>query len=288
MDSGENAAVSFRPETLKRIPLPLEKPIFGPIQQPVNMPWKDSMQPEEQRLTFMKFWEHQLYVMEASLTNLKKLPVANHDESMDFTFNHQKNARIVNFALQSEEFRKIRMTYYDAGVQCQVFNALFYPNPKYNLPLLGIDLLQFNGGKKHLAVIDFQPIQVTEEEHACKYEHLIQPIRDSYPSLKGKMSKRWFDEKQFFSNQMLFARFEDPETIERDLWPAFQQYLQVYLDLIEETPVNTDNMDKVMNRQAAYDIYSAERDPAMHLFKAKFGEQWADSYVHEFLFDQSR
>ena len=72
--------------------------------------------------------------------------------------NTPKKRRIVSRSYTSHEYRKIRTTYYDGGDAIQVFNALFYPDPKRgNLPLLGMDLLAF-GRKTYLVVIDLQPL----------------------------------------------------------------------------------------------------------------------------------
>lgn len=39
--------------------------------------------------------------------------------------------------------------------------------------------------------------------------------------------------------------------------------------------------------QAAYDTYSAIKDPAVGLFDAYFGKEWSKSFVHDFLFTLS-
>ena len=82
----------------------------------------------------MPFWEWQLDFMKRHLTNLRPTPVTNLDGTMDFTLkeNHSQKARIVNLCFESDEYRKIRMTYYDAGHKTQVFNSLWYP--RANLP----------------------------------------------------------------------------------------------------------------------------------------------------------
>ena len=36
--------------------------------------------------------------------------------------------------------------------------------------------------------------------------------------------------------------------------------------------------------QNAYDVYSAERDPAHGLFTSHFGKDWSDRFLHDFLF----
>mmetsp|Transcript_7101 Transcript_7101/g.5896 ORF Transcript_7101/g.5896 Transcript_7101/m.5896 type:complete len:192 (-) Transcript_7101:62-637(-) len=175
------------------------------------------------------------------------------------------------------------MTYYDAGDNTQVFNSVWYPNPKYNLPVLGIDLLSFNQ-KKYLAIVDFQPIHENEEDHALPFEEHLKPIKEKYDSLKGRMSSKFYDETQFFSQEMLFARFEDESIVNKDLFPAFQEYVQTHLKLVRETEPVSEEMPFILERQKAYDTYSAQRDPATGLFAAMFGEEWADGFVYDFLF----
>lgn len=63
----------------------------------------------------------------------------------------------------SPEVRKVRLTYFDAGSKVQVLNAVIYPDPSLDLPLLGIDLISFGG--KHLMGIDFQPLF---EDEVCR------------------------------------------------------------------------------------------------------------------------
>ena len=44
---------------------------------------------------------------------------------------------------------------------------------------------------------------------------------------------------------------------------------------------------QVKDFQFEYDVYNAEVDPAHGLFKSYFGTQWADDFVHQFLFPKS-
>ena len=253
-----------------------------------GMPWKSSIDPKVQdELLYMPFWEWQMGFMEENLTDLEVVECKN-EKNTDFSFNEneKKKARIVNVCFKSKEYRKIRMTYYDAGDSTQVFNAVWYPDPKYNLPVLGIDLLAFNR-KKYLAIVDFQPIHDDEKDHAATYEHLLEPIKEQYDSLKGRMSSKFYDETQHFSEQMLFARFDDEDVVSRDLFPAFQAYVETHVDLIKSTEANADEVDMVLEKTKAYDTYSADRDPATGLFAAMYGKEWAEDFVHDFLFSMS-
>jgi len=253
-----------------------------------EMPWRNSIgkSDHEEPLLYMPFWEWQMEFMESSLSDLR--PDDCVTSEFGYKANEDKKARIVNRCFRSNEYRKIRMTYYDAGDNTQVFNSVWYPDPKYNLPVLGIDLLAFNR-KKYLAIVDFQPIYEDEADHATTYEHRLKPIKDTYESLKGRMSSKFYDETQFFSQQMLFARFEDEDVVERDLFPAFQRYVKLHTQILSETiPDESEKgQSSVLSRQRAYDTYSAERDPATGLFCAMFGKDWGESFVFDFLFSMS-
>ena len=254
-----------------------------------GMPWKQSIDDAlpEDALLYMPFWEWQMGFMKENLTNLRALPCTAEDVDFSYEENDKKKARIVSSCYASDEYRKIRMTYYDAGDNCQVFNSVWYPNPKYNLPVLGIDLLSFNR-KKYLAIVDFQPIHDKEEDHALTFEDRLAPLKAKYENLKGQMSSKFYDETQFFSQQMLFARFEDENIVTDELFPAFQEYVKTHLDLVRETPpADASEMQMVLEHQKAYDTYSAERDPATGLFASMFGKEWADGFVYDFLFSLS-
>ena len=290
-----------------------------------GLPWKSSIDPsyvvpnEQDGLFYMPFFDWQIQFMKDNLTNLKVLPTES-QAGEDLSYiestttagsgsdkSKQQDVRMVTLCFQSDEYRKIRMTLYDAGNKTQVFTSLWYPAEEYNLPVLGVDLLQFNLDR-HLCVVDFQPIMASEDQHAQSYEHLLQPIRDRYPSLQGQMTKRFYDETRHFSNQMLYSRFEElhgtgkqlqqesslssseeeeEHPAYRDLFPAYQEYVQTHLSLIQSTPPSKTDVPKVKQGQADYDTYSADRDPAHAMFHRVFGPKFADAFVYDVLFSFS-
>ena len=156
------------------------------------MPWLTTIGKNnyEKPTHYMPFWEWQMELMQSSLTNLQPsidLDCFSSDSKYGYNDNLKKGgARIVNQCYKSDEYRKIRMAYYDTGDNTQVFNSVWYLDPKYNLPVLGIDILAFNR-KKYLAIVDFQPIHEEEVDHAVTFEHLLEPIKTKYESLKGRM-----------------------------------------------------------------------------------------------------
>eukprot|EP00519_Triparma_laevis_P004149 CAMPEP_0182509930 /NCGR_PEP_ID=MMETSP1321-20130603/27695_1 /TAXON_ID=91990 /ORGANISM="Bolidomonas sp., Strain RCC1657" /LENGTH=286 /DNA_ID=CAMNT_0024716307 /DNA_START=91 /DNA_END=948 /DNA_ORIENTATION=+ len=220
-------------------------------------------------LTFQDFYHHQMSWMEENLAGLKEIT-----ETVPAKFvkmeNEKKKVRIIQRYFTSDLYRKIRILYYDGGPNAQVFNSLLYPSYDYDMPVLGIDLLQFSH-KKHLTVIDFQPLH---DDHP-PFEPSLANIKKEYPELNGQMSSKFYDETQFFSKELLFARFEDVELVNDKLYPAFEKYLDQHHDMISgQEKVDDEKRAVLEERQREYDVYSAERDPATGMFGAMFGKEW--------------
>ncbi|KAL7578704.1 hypothetical protein ACA910_015943 [Epithemia clementina (nom. ined.)] len=289
-----------------------------------GMPWKTSIDPnyrlhKNDSLFYMPFWEYELQFMQRHLTNLRVVPVQSAVTGHDLSYRTSldQSMRMHTLVLQSDEFRRIRLTVMDAGARTQVFTSVWYPDPNhYATPVLGVDLLQF-GERKHLCIMDLQPLHDknsnsndkksnnNNNNNKCEYEHLLEPIRARYPSLQGSMSGRFYDHTQFFSSQMLLGRHDGDdrqgahEMVYDHFFPAFEEYLKTYLNLHKQTTTNHNSNDNVettnsqqeaainFERQRAYDTYSAARDPAHAMLAKSFGTEFADDYVYNVLFPLS-
>lgn len=196
-----------------------------------------------------------------------------------------KPSRIANMAFKSDVFRKVRITYVDAGEKMQVTNTLFYPSFEYDIPMFGIDLISL-GRKRVLVGVDFQPLYPTEE-YSAKYIDFLAPIRAKYEGLQGSPSDRIYNDTSFFSRNMLFGRYADESMVDSEAIPASIEYLNEYMKLAKKAVPNCSatHMAAVRGRQAAYDLFQAEQDPAKPLFDSYFGKEWSDSFIHDFLFE---
>lgn len=252
-------------------------------ERAARLPWTETIADSAWPLLFMPFVTHQLSTMK----NLAGLADVEFDEDLSYQQSSKRPARIESWLWRSDRFRKIRATYIDAGVNAQVFNSVWYPSPEYDLPLLGIDFLSF-GKKKVLCVLDFQPL-TQENEYLAKYCEPMGKVKSKYEGLSGTMSARFYDEAQFFSKQLIFAKFDTTEPVMTQLFPAFKEYLESYLKLMDSASPDArdESVQRVLQLQKDYDQYSAERDPAVGLFSTYWGEEWASRFTHEFLFSDS-
>ena len=230
---------------------------------------------------FLKYLEQELF----SRFELNSRPIPS---ELEFQVSQRGKtpAMIESWCYQCPQFRKIRYTYINAGETAQIFNSVIYPSHHYDIPLLGIDFLAF-GKKKILVVLDFQPL-FRDADYLEKYIEPMRPIRERYSELAQDLPMKFYDADRYFSPYLLFAK-TDAETVVNRLFPAYQEYVQLYWQLLEKAEPNTDAtaIDRIVEAQKDYDCYSAERDPAAGLFKSYFGHEWSERFLHEFLFEDS-
>jgi 15,16-dihydrobiliverdin:ferredoxin oxidoreductase len=196
-------------------------------------------------------------------------------------------ATIQSWCYQCPALRKIRYTYIDAGESAQIFNSVIYPSHHYDLPLLGVDFLSF-GKVKNLIVLDFQPL-FQDEFYQQQYIAPLRSLHHAYPDLAQGLEMKFYDANQYFSKYLLFAK-TDAEIVATRVFSAFKDYLSLYWQLLAQaTPLtNSREIERIVKAQKDYDQYSADRDPASGLFSSYFGQEWAERFLYEFLFEDAR
>lgn len=243
---------------------------------------RTSVVSEDTQKLYWPMLEHLFATMERRLPGLRDLELPEGLELAESAKPHPAS-RMESWSFASDHFCKIRATYIDAGRQAQVLNSLWYPQPQYDLPVLGLDLLSF--GPKKLCVIDMQPLPASRAAH----HELVRPlesVRAKYPLFLGEKSDKIYSDDLFFSPVMLFGRFKDVHEVETTLFPALIEYLDFYVDLVDKCEPNFDEaaMARVKDGHRQYDQYNSERDPAIGLFKSYYGNDFAQRYVYDFLF----
>ncbi len=197
------------------------------------------------------------------------------------------DGKIRSWLWQVPGFRRWRVTRLDAGQSLQVLNSVAYPDFNNDQPLMGIDLLWFGSREKLVAVLDFQPL-LQEEGYFDLHLDGLKALHSRYPDLRQEEQMRSFDPKKYFSPWLLFCRGGLDQAT--NLLPsAFRDFLTSYWNLYELQSQRPSRLspEEVRKLHVAYDIYSAERDPAHGLFASYFGKEWAERFLREFLFPAS-
>lgn len=208
-------------------------------------------------------------------------------QGLDHCHSDKSGGSISSWLWNVPGFRRWRVTRLDAGESLQVLNSVAYPDHSLDHPLMGVDLLWFGARQKLVAVLDFQPL-IQDKDYLERYFSGLRALHDRFPELNGEETMRSFDPNQYFSPWLLFCRGGANEA-EGSLPQAFDAFLAAYWSMHDQA-VETSALAaaEVERLQDAYDVYSAERDPAHGLFTSHFGKDWSDRFLHEFLFPASQ
>ena len=145
-----------------------------------------------------------------------------------------------------------------------IYNNIIYPKTGHNLPCFGMDLMGFSE-KKVIIVFDFQ--------------HPVENFLFEVAGLpEGKGDYRFFEPGNLFSKNIYIA-YCKPEEVDEHL-PMFKEYLTKYQSMIEFTQPT--EVDTTVYKD--FDAYMTKLDPVGAYLKGKFGEERAESLVHDFLF----
>jgi phycoerythrobilin:ferredoxin oxidoreductase len=201
---------------------------------------------------------------------------------------HQDQVLTTSYGYQAPKLRQIRAAHVQGGQALQVLNFVIFPHLNYDLPFFGADLVTLPGG--HLIALDMQPLFRDDPTYQAKYTQPILPIFESYqPHLPwgGDFPE---EARPFFSPAFLWTRPQQTEVVETHVFAAFKDYLQAYLDFVEQAQPVTDRLalEEIEQAHRRYLHYRAEKDPARGMFTRFYGPEWTEEYIHGFLFDLER
>jgi phycoerythrobilin:ferredoxin oxidoreductase len=189
---------------------------------------------------------------------------------------------------KSAKLRQIRAAHVQGGNSLQVLNFVIFPEPKYDLPFFGADLVTLPGG--HLIAIDMQPLFSNDDSYRTKYTEPILPMFHAHQQDLPWGGDFPEEAQQFFSPAFLWTRPSATETVETKVFNAFRDYLHAYLNFVEQAEEVKDQqrLEEILNAQKRYVDYRAEKDPARGMLTRLYGSEWTEEYIHGFLFDLER
>ncbi|CAN0016817.1 unnamed protein product [Ectocarpus sp. 6 AP-2014] len=209
---------------------------------------------------------------------------------MDTVCNPERRSRVRNLIYTGDRVRKVRMSYLDTP-DMQVYSTVAYSAPGHDFPLLGLSAMAM--GSVRVLALDLQPL-FPGEDYAAKYADAndkLKAIRNKYPQLGEELRKDYYKGSPFFSGSMMYARWGPKEEadgfMDKVVMPAFRECMQAYVEIVNQAPAHAPGSpteQAVLERQAEFDRFHAEREQVRPILTSKFGASFADTYVSDFLF----
>jgi hypothetical protein len=120
-----------------------------------------------------------------------------------------------------------------------------------------------------------------------------EPVTKKAKAPMKRSGEEMFDSYVKIVNNKLpdvMAAKTDPETVKTRVFEAFQDYLNLYWQMLANATPLYDQSDnqRIVKAQKDYDQYSADRDPASGLFSSYFGHEWSEKFLYGFLFEDAK
>ena len=209
-------------------------------------------------------------------------------ESFFGSSSNPKKVILETWGLKTEKIRQARCACLQAGEITSVMNLVISPFNNYDLPFFGADFVTLPNG--HLIALDLQPALKDDIVHSQYFLGKLKSIHANWQSKLPSGGDIPAEARQYFSPGFLWSRIplgaEGDQLISQIIKPAFDDYLNCFLDLIANAKrISLERSAKVLNGQKQYMRYRAEKDPARGMLRGFFGNEWTEHYINNILFN---
>jgi phycocyanobilin:ferredoxin oxidoreductase len=185
--------------------------------------------------------------------------------------------RIENRCYQTPQFRKLHLELAKVGNNLDILHCVMFPNPNYDLPMFGTDLVGARG-QISAAIADLSPVR----DRALPQSYLqnlgaLPTIEFSHP----RELPPWGD---IFSQFCLFVRPEG-ESEEARFLSRVAAYLKIHCQQATQTLPTPDRAGAILAGQRHYCTNQRKNDKTRRVLEKAFGKDWADYYMTAVLFD---
>ena len=179
---------------------------------------------------------------------------------------------------KAKGFRKLHIEIAQFSGNLNILHCVFFPDPLYDLPIFGLDLIKVNK-MVTAAIVDLSPVSTSEKNN---YEEQLRKVP------KGGFTKirkipEW---GTIFSENVLFASLNN-ENEENLFFEIVDQYLTILLELsknIMPDPIQ-ERIDERIDYQKRYCIQQLKNDKTSSVLQNYFNKDWVEKYLKEILFD---
>ena len=189
-----------------------------------------------------------------------------------------KEFYIENEFHKAKGFRKLHIEVAEFSKNLKILHCVFFPDPKYDIPIFGMDLVKVNE-LVSAAIVDLSP---SSKNQNLKYDELLSRIDKSVFKSKRDIPE-W---GEIFSKNVFFASLKTE--IEKNAFcKLVDNYLSVLIQLSQNTFPDNDNqiIEERINYQKNYCIQQMKNDKTSLVLLKYFEKNWVDQYIKKVLFD---
>ena len=213
-------------------------------------------------------------------SNLENLKPINIDPKITNIISTEKGKElfIENEFHKAKGFRKLHIEVADFSRNLQILHSVFFPDPKFDIPIFGMDLVKINNNVS-AAIVDLSPVS----KNQCNlYEKSLSKFdRSSFSSLRE--IPKWGN---IFSKNVFFASLKN-EFEKNAFCKIVDQYLSTLIELSLKAQPDADQniIQERVNFQKNYCSQQMKNDKTSMVLLKYFDKKWVDDYIKKILFD---
>jgi len=211
------------------------------------------------------------------LENLKSIKV---DPNLTNIISNEvgRELYIENEFHKAKGFRKLHIEVAEFSRNLKILHCVFFPDPKFDIPIFGMDLVKINDIVS-AAIVDLSPVS---QNQAFKYDKSLSKVdKSSFNSLRE--IPNW---GRIFSKNVLFASLKS-ESEKNDFCKVVDQYLSVLIKLSKEAKpeFNEEIIQERIDFQKNYCVQQMKNEKTSMVLLKYFDKNWVNNYIKTVLFD---
>ena len=160
----------------------------------------------------------------------------------------------------------------------KILHCVFFPDPKFDIPIFGMDLVKINDVVS-AAIVDLSPVSQNQDR---KFEDTLYKVdRSCFSSLRE--IPKWGN---IFSKNVFFASLKNSSE-KHAFCNIVDQYLSTLLQFCRNIKPDLDDelvMERI-NFQKNYCLQQMKNDKTSMVLSKYFDEKWVEDYIKNVLFD---
>ena len=189
-----------------------------------------------------------------------------------------KELYIENEFHKADGFRKLHIEVAEFSKNLKILHCVFFPNPKFDIPIFGMDLVKTNDIVS-AAIVDLSPVSENQNMHYAK--ELSKIDKSCFSSIRP--IPLW---GEIFSKNVFFASLKT-ESEKNGFCKIVDYYLLNLIKLSKSAKPDVDNkvIKERINYQKNYCLQQMKNDKTSIVLLKYFDKKWVEDYIKNVLFD---
>ena len=189
-----------------------------------------------------------------------------------------KELYIENEFHKAKGFRKLHIEVAEFSKNLTILHCVFFPDPKFDIPIFGMDLVKINDIVS-AAIVDLSP---ASQNQGLKYEKSLSEVdKSSFTSLREV--PKW---GEIFSKNVFFASLKS-KSEKKAFCRVVDEYLSILIKLSKKAKpeFKVEIIQERIDYQKNYCLQQMKNEKTSMVLLKYFDEKWVNNYIKTVLFD---